>query len=272
MIIGDTPHFLLQGGLIPRGTRVNVFDEIFTVFVALGTLVGVVVLSYMLWNAYKYRDGTDRDDVKKADAERPSLGELPEGGGGGRKLFLSFGLSTIIVVSLIVWTYGTLLYVEGGAAAQAEEPIDVEVVGYQFGWAFIYPNGQEVNAILRVPADTPIRLTVTSEDVFHNFGVPSLRAKTDAIPGTTTETWFIAEEPGNHTAQCFELCGAGHSAMNAQVVVMEPSAYEEWYAGMNTSSSGGTNDTDSTNGTNSTNESSAHVAAPAAAFDGGVPA
>jgi cytochrome c oxidase subunit 2 len=247
----------------------NVFNEIFTVFVVLGTLVGVIVLSYMLWNAYKYRDGAERDDVKKADAERPSLGELPEGGGGGRKLFLSFGLSTVIVVSLIVWTYGTLLYVEGGAAAQTEDPIDVDVEGYQFGWAFTYPNGEEVNAILRVPADTPIRLTVTSSDVFHNFGVPSLRAKTDAIPGTTTETWFIAEEPGNHTAQCYELCGAGHSAMNAQVVVMEPSAYEEWYANMNTSSS------DATNGTNSTNSiggSSARIAAPAAAFGGGVPA
>ena len=272
MIIGAIHHVPLQGGLIPRGTRMNVFNEIFTVFVALGTLVGVIVLGYMLWNAYKYRDGTERDDVKKADAERPSLGELPEGGGGGRKLFLSFGLSTVIVVSLIVWTYGTLLYVEGGAAAQTEEPINVEVEGYQFGWAFTYPNGEEVNAILRVPADTPIRLTVTSSDVFHNFGVPSLRAKTDAIPGTTTETWFIAEEPGNHTAQCYELCGAGHSAMNAQVVVMEPSAYEEWYAGMNTSSSDATSGTSSTSDTNGTGGSSARIAAPAAAFGGGVPA
>lgn len=231
----------------------NVFNEIYVVFVVLGTLVGIIVLSYMLWNAYKYRDGTDREDVKKADGDRPTLGELPEGGGGGRKLALSFGLSTIVVVSLVVWTYGTLLYVEGGAAAQTEEPIDVTVTGYQFGWKFTYPNGQEVNGVLRVPADTPIRLTVTSEDVFHNFGVPSLRVKTDALPGATTQTWFMAEEVGNHTAQCFELCGAGHSAMNAKVVVMEPSAYQEWYEGMNTSSG---------------NESSARVAAPT----GGVPA
>ncbi|PSQ09988.1 cytochrome c oxidase subunit II [Halobacteriales archaeon QS_5_70_15] len=236
MITGDIPRLLLQGGLIPRGTRVDVFNEIYVVFVVLGTLVGVIVLGYMLWNAYKYRDGADREDVKKADGDRPTLGELPEGGGGGRKLFLSFGLSTVVVVSLIVWTYGTLLYVEGGAAEQTEEPLDVEVVGFQFGWKFTYPNGQQVNGVLRVPADRPVRLTVTSEDVFHNFGIPSLRVKTDAIPGTTTESWFVAEEPGNHTAQCFELCGTGHSAMNADVIVMEPSEYQEWYAGMNESS------------------------------------
>ncbi len=248
MITGDIPHFLLQGGLIPRGTRVDVFNEIFVVFVGLGTLVGIIVLGYMTWNAYKYRDGADREDVKKADGDRPTLGELPEGGGGGRKLFLSFGLSTVVVVSLIVWTYGTLLYVEGGAAAQTEEPLEVEVVGFQFGWKFTYPNGQEVNGVLRVPADRPVSLTVTSEDVFHNFGIPSLRVKTDAIPGTTTKSWFMAEEPGTHTAQCFELCGAGHSAMNAEVIVMEPAEYQEWYA--------------------STNESSGSLAAP----QGGVPA
>jgi cytochrome c oxidase subunit 2 len=250
MITGDILHFLLQGGLIPRGTRVDVFREIFVVFVVLGTVVGVVVLGYMLWNAYKYRDGADREDVKKADGDRPTLGELPSGGGGGRKLFLSFGLSTVVVVSLIVWTYGTLLYVEGGAAAQTEEPLDVEVVGFQFGWKFTYPNDRQVNGVLRVPADRPVRLTVKSEDVFHNFGIPSLRVKTDAIPGQTTETWFMAEEPGNHTAQCFELCGVGHSAMNAEVVVMEPAEFQEWYSG--------------------TNESSASVAAPPAS--GGVPA
>jgi len=212
-----------------------VFSEIFDVFVVLGTLVGIVVLGYMLVNAYKYREGNDREEVKKADEDRPTLGELPEGGGGGRKLFLSFGLSTIVVVSLIVWTYGTLLYVEGGAAAQTQEALDVEVVGFQFGWKFTYPNGQQVNGVLRVPADRPVRLTVTSEDVFHNFGIPSLRVKTDAIPGQTTETWFIAEEPGNHTAQCFELCGAGHSDMNADVIVMEPSEYRDWYDSMNES-------------------------------------
>jgi cytochrome c oxidase subunit 2 len=236
MITGDIPHLLLQGGLIPRGTRVDVFNEIFVVFVGLGTLVGIIVLGYMVWNAYKYRDGAEREDVKKADGDRPTLGELPEGGGGGRKLFLSFGLSTVVVVSLIVWTYGTLLYVEGGAAAQTEDPLDVEVVGFQFGWKFTYPNGQQVNGVLRVPVDTPVRLTVTSEDVFHNFGIPSLRVKTDSIPGTTTETWFMAEETGTHTAQCFELCGTGHSAMNAEVIVMERSEYQEWYAGMNESS------------------------------------
>ena len=217
------------GDLIPRGSRVIVFDRIYWVFLALGTLVGVVVISYALWKAYKYRE---RDGVED-EYERPKLGEVPQGGGGGRKLFLSFSLSAIIVISLIVWTYGTLLYVET-APAQQTDALEIEVVGFQFGWEFHYPNGYVATSTsgepLRVPADRMVTLSVTSRDVFHNFGISELRVKSDAIPGQTTDTWFRADEPAEYTARCYELCGAGHSFMTADVVVMEQEAFDEWYA------------------------------------------
>jgi cytochrome c oxidase subunit 2 len=211
-----------QSGIIPKGTRVEIFQQIFTVFLVLGTLVGIVVIGYMVYNGYKNRD----DGEEAGDA--PRLGELPTGGGGGRKLFFSFGLSTIIVVSLIVWTYGTLMYVEENPDIEKGNAVEIEVHGYQFGWDFVYPNGNETNT-LRVPADQTVHLKVTSDDVFHTFGVPELRVKTDAIPGQTTDSWFIAEETGTYEARCFELCGAAHSYMTAEVVVMEPDAYESWY-------------------------------------------
>jgi cytochrome c oxidase subunit 2 len=214
------------GGIVPTGTREAVFQQIYDVFVLLGTLVGVVVVGYMLYTAYAYRAG--REDDGDYDVERPQLGEAPSGGGGGKKLALSLTLSAIIVVSLIGWTYGTLLFVEGGAAAEADNPLEVQVEGYQFGWQFVYPNGH-TSSTLRVPVDRHVQLTVTSTDVFHNFGIPELRVKTDAIPGHNTSTWFRATETREYTAHCYELCGTGHSLMNADVVAMEPAAYSEWY-------------------------------------------
>ena len=226
------------GDLIPRGSRVIVFDRIYWVFLVLGTLVGVVVIGYALWKAYKYRE---RDGVED-EYDRPQLGEVPQGGGGGRKLFLSFSLSAIIVISLIVWTYGTLLYVET-APAQEADALEIEVVGFQFGWEFHYPNGYVATSTadepFRVPANRMVTMTVTSDDVFHNFGISELRVKSDAIPGQTTDTWFRADEPAEYTARCYELCGAGHSFMTADVVVMEQDAFDEWYA--NTSADGGSN-------------------------------
>ncbi|PSQ33695.1 cytochrome c oxidase subunit II [Halobacteriales archaeon SW_12_69_24] len=227
----------------------EVFQRIFLVFLGLGTLVGTVVISYTLYNAYKYRYREDADP--RPDADRPELGEVPEGGGKGKKLFLSFGLSAVVVLSLVAWTYGALVMVEDGGVAQAEgdvDSIDVRVEGYQFGWEFIYPNGHvedsQAGGKLYVPADTVVNLTVTSQDVHHNFGIPDLRIKSDAIPGQTTDAWFVAEETGTHTANCYELCGQGHSYMDAEVVVMEEAQFQDWYANTTGSETDATNSTE----------------------------
>jgi cytochrome c oxidase subunit 2 len=240
------PAAVLEAPLQLSRTPGEVFNQIFQVFLILGTLVGVVVVLYTLQYAYRYRGS--REGADEGDDDRPALGELPSGGGKGRKLLLSFGLSTIIVVSLIFWTYGSLLFVESGPPQNAEDPLEIEVEGYQFAWEFIYPNGHTTDT-LRIPADRAVRLEVTSRDVHHNFGVPQFGLKADAIPGQYTDTWFVAEETGTYTGRCYELCGAGHSYMTAEIVVMEPAAFQEWYAGTGNSSGNGTANDTATNST-----------------------
>ncbi|ADB61129.1 cytochrome c oxidase, subunit II [Haloterrigena turkmenica DSM 5511] len=208
-------------------TRVDVFSDIFLVFLGLGTLVGVVVVSYVLYNAYKYRD----DGEPKDDESLPTLGELPTGGKGGKKLFLSFGISAVIVISLVIWTYGMLLYVEDPQDEFDEEPVEIEVTGQGFAWYFEYANGVESISTMRIPADHPVAIEATSGDVWHTFGIPDLRVKADAIPGEYDETWFMADEPGEHEIKCFELCGESHTAMTGNVQVMEEEAFNEWLNG-----------------------------------------
>ena len=213
-------------------TRVDVFEDIFLVFLGLGTLVGVVVVAYTLYNAYKYRDSGSNADAK----DTPTLGELPTGGEGGKKLFLSFGLSAIIVISLVVWTYGMLLYVEDGPEDNpGEDAIEIEVTGDGFAWFFEYEetdaDGDPITSTntMNVPADTPIWIEVTGGDVWHTFGISDLRVKADAIPGEYDQTWFVAEEPGEtHEIECFELCGDGHTQMVGTLNVMEEDEYENW--------------------------------------------
>lgn len=260
---GSVPTTVLQSGLVPRGSRVAIFEEIYWVFLVLGTLVGIVVIAYMLYNAYKYRAGATRD----VEIERPTLGEIPTGGGGGKKLFLSFAISAVIVISLITWTYFTLLYVEEGAdidqdpeveqqALAQQEAIEILVIGRQFEWVFVYPNEYRTTGTMRVPANTRIRLVVTSDDTFHNFGIPEQRVKSDAIPGQRTDTWFVADETGTYSAHCYELCGSAHSYMDAEVVVMEPDQYDQWYA--NTSAENGTSES-AENGTSESAENRTSV-------------
>lgn len=212
-------------------TQVGVFEEIFLVFLLLGTAVGVIVIGYMLYNAHAYRAGGAKSE--EVDVDRPQLGELPSGGAGGKKLFLSFAISAVIVVSLVAWTYTALLYVETGPQElDTDDNLDVEVVGGQFYWEFHYPDGHEETNEMYVPVDQVVSLEVTAAggDVWHAFGAPELRVKADAIPGQTSHTWFEAEETGEYRIECFELCGSGHSGMDATMYVLDEDdwdAYED---------------------------------------------
>ena len=230
---------ILQQGSDWRA-QAEVFDEIFFVFLALGTLVGTIVVAYTLWNVYKYRDDGNRSDE---DFDAPVVGELPTGQGGpkAKKLFLSSGLSAIVVISLVIYSYGLLLYVEEGPDNGDEGDIEILVEGYQYGWAYEYPNGHTERGELIVPADQRIDINVTSRDVWHNFGSSDLRIKSDAIPGDYNENWFfvssedVAAQGGEatYTVECFELCGPGHSAMGGQITVIPQDEWEEWYASTN---------------------------------------
>ena len=64
-----------------------------------------------------------------------------------------------------------------------------------------------------IPADTHVRLVVQSSDVIHDFAVPSLAVKIDAVPGRLNQTSLIAEREGYFYGQCSEICGILHSSM-----------------------------------------------------------
>ena len=71
----------------------------------------------------------------------------------------------------------------------------------------------EVDNKVVVPVNTHIRLIITSTDVIHDFAVPSLGLKIDAVPGRLNQTSFIALRPGVFRGQCSEICGVYHGFM-----------------------------------------------------------
>ena len=112
--------------------------------------------------------------------------------------------------------------------AAAANAVEYYVTGKQWMWKFQHPEGvREINQ-LHVPVGQPVKLTMTSEDVIHSFFVPEFRVKMDVIPGRYTTTWFQATKTGTYHLFCAEYCGVEHSLMGGDIVVMEPSAYDEW--------------------------------------------
>jgi cytochrome c oxidase subunit 2 len=97
-------------------------------------------------------------------------------------------------------------------------------------WKFQHPGGQrEINA-LHVPTGRPVKVTLISQDVIHDFFVPAFRVKQDVLPNRYVTSWFTPTTPGTYHLFCSQYCGTKHSEMVGQVVVMEPEAYAEWLA------------------------------------------
>jgi cytochrome c oxidase subunit 2 len=116
--------------------------------------------------------------------------------------------------------------------------LTVCVQGRQFIWRYVYGNDCLNNAFnaklpysyttMVVPEHTTVVLKIQANDVIHDWWVPSLGGKVDAVPGYTTYTWFKVPHTGTFTGHCAQLCGTNHAAMVAYVHVVTPSQYQSW--------------------------------------------
>lgn len=79
-----------------------------------------------------------------------------------------------------------------------------------------------------VPVNKVVHVLVTSNDVIHNWTIPSFGSKIDAVPGRTTTTWFKAEREGVYYGQCSELCGKDHARMPIAVRVVSDDVFARW--------------------------------------------
>jgi cytochrome c oxidase subunit 2 len=98
-------------------------------------------------------------------------------------------------------------------------------------WKIQHPQGKREINELHVPMDTPVKLTMTSEDVIHSFFVPAFRVKQDVLPGRYTYLWFTPNKLGSYHLFCTEYCGTEHSQMRGTVHVVSAAEYEAWLGG-----------------------------------------
>jgi cytochrome c oxidase subunit 2 len=159
------------------------------------------------------------------------------------------GDSGLQVVWLIVTTatvlglaaFGTYeLVKDGSGGGQGPNPaflptnhnkaMDVQVIGQQWEFTYRYPTAGGVEVPhLYLPANTLIRLHVTSLDVIHSFWAVNLGIKADANPGTDNVIYVETRNPVNLNIRCAELCGLWHGYMfDGQGKVVSPSVFSAW--------------------------------------------
>jgi cytochrome c oxidase subunit 2 len=146
---------------------------------------------------------------------------------GHTRLEVGWTVVPVVILAII----GTVIFVElpGISSAPASpNPVRVTVVGHQFYWEFLYPNGTKSINDLHVPVDQVVDLTVKSGDVVHSWFIPQMGGKIQAIPGRTNHTWFKADRAGTYYGQCAEFCGIFHEAMAARVIASSQDEYQSF--------------------------------------------
>lgn len=130
------------------------------------------------------------------------------------------------LIALSMFYIGWTSYI--GLREVPEDAIEIEVIGQQYSWIFVYDNDKETENELVVPQGKAIKFNITSIDVLHSFYIPAFRIKVDAVTGMQTYAWFYADEVGEFDVLCTEYCGTDHSAMVALLKIVPEEEYLEW--------------------------------------------
>jgi cytochrome c oxidase subunit 2 len=189
-------------------------DALFYFLVAVTVFFVALIFFMIVFFAVKYR--------RRAEDERPQ----PIEGMVWLEVFWSvvpFGLT------MVMFVWGAIIFLD--IFNPPNDALEISIVGRQWMWKAQHPEGQSEINELHVPARQPVKLTMTSEDVIHDFFLPAFRVKQDVLPGRYTSLWFEATKAGVYPLYCAEYCGTQHSGMIGRVVVMEPAEFERWLGG-----------------------------------------
>jgi cytochrome c oxidase subunit 2 len=154
---------------------------------------------------------------------------------------------TVVPMFVFLSYFAIGVYVYNKAVHPPEDADEIFIIGKQWMWKAQYPNGQRViiggnprnmteeerKSIGRLvlPVNRPVKLTLTSEDVIHDFGVPAFRSKIDVLPGRYTQVWYQPNKVGEYHIFCDQYCGLWHSLMVGKIKVVEGKDYDAWLAG-----------------------------------------
>jgi len=202
-------------GASTAAPKIDTLLDVMIVLSAFVFALVMVMLFYALWK-FKAKPGDESD------------GEPIH---GNTKLEIAW---TVIPTIIVLFGAGYSWAVLDDIEDPAPNPLTVDVFSQQFAWSFGYP-GKDMafsEGELHVPEGRQVHFKMHALDVIHSFWVPEWRIKKDNVPGITTTAIVTPDRPGTYQLICTELCGYGHAAMRAKVVVEPPAEFRKWVAGL----------------------------------------
>ncbi|MEA5422762.1 cytochrome c oxidase subunit II [Synechococcus sp. CCY9201] len=219
---------------LPASAAAPYVDDLFALETGIGTFIFLGCVSVIGWTllfnrAPKY-DMDDGDPIE-----------------GNLRLEITWTIIPLVIVMLIAWhairvsdtlaTLGGKVRVTGTAEAMAlAEPGGVaaaggfgpiEVIGRQWSWEFVYPNGVH-STELHLPLNLRSSFHLIATDVIHGFFIPAFRLKQDMIPGSVIDYSLIPTREGRYRLRDSMFSGGYFSSNQTDVVVESEANFQRW--------------------------------------------
>jgi cytochrome c oxidase subunit 2 len=160
---------------------------------------------------------------------RPGAADPPPTFGNRRLEAVWFAVPLGIVLVLFGLSVSVARDVEPSTAGR--DP-DLILIGHQWWWEVVYPQTGAITANeIHIPVGTRLLMQLESIDVIHDFWVPEIGPKRDAIPGHPNRLWIAADRPGTFLGACAEFCGTQHAWMRLRVIAQPQAEFDAWLRG-----------------------------------------
>lgn len=198
----------------PESPNANSISDLYLGVLGVCLTIFVLVGGWLLYTAVRFRE-------RRGDTHEP-----PQIHGSTR---LEIGWTVVpilIVIGLIAFTF----WKAPSAEKISSDAMIVKVVAQQYNFNYTYPSGKPApGGVLILPVNRPVKIQITSKDVIHDWWVPALAPKIDAVPGRINHTGFTPTHVGTYVGQCAEFCGTGHAGMVITVHIVSEQTWDSKY-------------------------------------------
>lgn len=136
----------------------------------------------------------------------------------------------VAILAVLLWS-GTMRLDPYATPPSAKPPLEIEVVGLDWKWLFIYPEEHIATVgIVAFPTDRPVRFRLTSDTVMQSFFIPALGSQIYAMAGMVTQLNLMADRPGQVEGENTQFNGMGFQSQNFTASAMKPEDFSAWVA------------------------------------------
>ncbi len=197
----------------PHSPQVHAISALFGYFLILAAVIFLIVAGLVGYSVVRYR----------ARAGSPP----PRQVFGSKTLEITWTAVPLLIVA-VLFAFTVRIMASIDAPLAPPQPPDVIITAHQWWWEARYPNGAVTAHEIHIPAGRRLLARIDSADVIHDFWVPQLARKMDAVPGRQSFIWLEADTAADYSGACAEFCGKQHAWMRVRVIAEPEADFAAW--------------------------------------------